>query len=42
MTYSKIIILNGQETINNNARCLHQTQGAVGFDRVTTKHYLHE
>ena len=36
------IILNGQETINNTARCLHQTQGPVGFDGDITKHYLCE
>ena len=32
LSYNINTILNGQETINNTARCLHQTQGPVGFD----------
>lgn len=42
LSYNINTILNGQETINNTARCLHQTQGPVGFDGDITKHYLCE
>ena len=42
LSYNIYTILNEQETINNTARCLHQTQGPVGFDGDITKHYLCE